>query len=62
MFCDDETPESLSRLIAQQRGRMLQASAEGTCFEIVKGRYSEAANFDVYLKGHAGDPLRVAIR
>jgi hypothetical protein len=59
MFCDDETPESLSRLIAQQGGRMLQASAEGTAFEIVKGRYSEAANFDVYLKGHAGDPLRV---
>ncbi len=59
MFCDDETPESLSRLIAQQGGRMLQASPEGTAFEIVKGRYSETANFDVYLKGHAGDPLRV---
>jgi replicative DNA helicase len=58
-FCDDETPESLGRLIALQGGRMLQASAEGTAFEIVKGRYSEAANFDVYLKGHSGDPLRV---
>ncbi len=58
MFCDDETPENLGRLLAKQGGRMLQASAEGTAFEIVKGRYSEKPNFDVYLKGHAGDPLR----
>jgi hypothetical protein len=59
-FCDDATPEKLSNLLAEQGGRMLQASAEGTAFEIAKGRYSEAANFDVYLKGHSGDPLRVA--
>src|SRR5262249_48371235 len=59
LFCDDETPESLSRLLAQQGGRMLLASAEGTIFEIAKGRYSETANFDIFLKGHAGDPLRV---
>ncbi|MCI0464601.1 MAG: DUF3987 domain-containing protein [Gemmataceae bacterium] len=43
----------------RQGGRMLQASAEGTAIEIAKGRYSEGGNFDVYLKGHAGDPLRV---
>src|SRR5262249_397651 len=59
LICDDETPESLSRLLAQQGGRMLLASAEGTIFEIAKGRYSETANFDIFLKGHAGDPLRV---
>jgi hypothetical protein len=59
MLCDDETPENLARLLARQGGRMLQASAEGTAFEIAKGRYSETANFDVYLKGHAGDSLRV---
>jgi hypothetical protein len=58
MYCDDETPESLGRLLAKQGGRILQASAEGTAFEIAKGRYSDVANFDVYLKGHAGDPLR----
>jgi hypothetical protein len=57
-YCDDVTPEMLGKLLARQGGRMLQASAEGTAFEIVKGRYSETANFDVYLKGHAGDPLR----
>src|SRR5262249_31050591 len=43
----------------EQGGRMLQASPEGTAFESAKGRYSETANFGVYLKGHAGDPLRV---
>jgi hypothetical protein len=61
LFCDDETPESLAKLLMEQGGRILQASAEGTAFEIAKGRYSDQgrANFDVYLKGHAGDPLRV---
>src|SRR5262249_52773225 len=44
----------------EQGGRMLQAGPEGTAFEIAKGRYSETANFDVYLKGHAGDPLRTS--
>lgn len=58
-FCDDVTVEKLGQLLARQGGRMLLASAEGTCFEIAKGRYSETANFDVFLKGHAGDPLRV---
>ena len=58
-YCDDATPEELCRLLAIHDGRMLQASAEGTLFEIAKGRYSESANFDCYLKGHAGDPLRV---
>jgi hypothetical protein len=59
LYCDDETPENLAKLLALHGGRMLQASAEGTAFEIVKGRYSETPNFDVYLKGHAGDPMRV---
>jgi hypothetical protein len=59
LFCDDVTPEHLGQLIAQHGGRMLQAAPEGTAIEIAKGRYSENANFDVYLKGHAGDPLRV---
>jgi hypothetical protein len=59
LFCDDITPEALGKLLVRQGGRMLLASAEGTAFEIAKGRYSETANFDVYLKGHAGDSLRV---
>jgi hypothetical protein len=61
MWVDDVTPEKLAGLLADQGGRMLQASAEGTLFEIVKGRYAEGgkANVEVYLKGHAGDALRV---
>jgi hypothetical protein len=59
MWCDDVSAEKLANLLARQGERMLQASAEGTAFEIAKGRYSEAANFDVYLKGHSGDSLRV---
>jgi hypothetical protein len=58
-YCDDETPEHLTSLLAKHEGRMFQASAEGTLFEIVKGRYADGANFEVYLKGHSGDPLRV---
>jgi hypothetical protein len=58
-LCDDATPERVAQLLAQQGGRMLQASAEGTLFEIAKGRYSEGPNFDVFLKAHAGDRLCV---
>jgi hypothetical protein len=58
LHCDDITPESLANLLARQGGRMLLASAEGTAFEVAKGRYSETANFEVFLKGHAGDTLR----
>jgi hypothetical protein len=59
MFCDDETPEHLANVLAEQGGRILQASAEGTAFEIAKGRYSDGkGSFDTYLKGHEGDPLR----
>jgi replicative DNA helicase len=59
LLCDDETPEHLAKLLAENGGRMLQTSAEGTPFEIVLGRYSDKPNCDVYLKGHAGDYLSV---
>jgi hypothetical protein len=60
LWCEDETPENLARLLALHGGHILQASAEATPIEIIKGRYADKTpNFDVYLKGHAGDPLRV---
>ncbi len=35
-------------------------SPEGGCFDIMAGRYANGAtNFDVWLKGHAGDAIRV---
>jgi replicative DNA helicase len=60
LWVDDATPEALASSLARQGGRLLVASPEGTPFEIAKGRYSEGReNFEVFLKGHAGDALRV---
>ena len=62
LYCDDVTPEKLGSMLADQGGRMLQASPEGAAFEIAKGRYAAEGKggvFEVYLKGHAGDSLRV---
>lgn len=60
LLCDDTTPEALATLLAEQNGRMALFSAEGGIFENLAGRYSSGAtNFDVFLKAHAGDDLRV---
>ncbi len=56
---DDDTVQMLARTLVEQGGRLMQAAAEGTAFEIAGGRYSDAEDFDVYLKAHDGDPLRV---
>jgi hypothetical protein len=57
-IADDVTVEKLGKLMAEHDERMLIASTEGTIFEIAKGRYSESPNFDILLKGHAGDRTR----
>lgn len=57
LVTDDVTQERLAGLLAQNGGRALVAAPEGTIFEICGGRYSEGANFDVFLKGHAGDSI-----
>ncbi|MCP4005463.1 MAG: DUF3987 domain-containing protein [bacterium] len=61
IFADDVTPEKLAQLISDYDGQFAVLSAEGGIFESMAGRYSpnNAPNFDVFLKGHAGDPLRV---
>ena len=60
LITDDCTPERLASLLAEQGGRMALLSPEGGVFEMMAGRYSErGANLEVYLKGHAGDDLRV---
>jgi hypothetical protein len=58
LLADDVSMEELGRLLAVYDEKMLVASAEGTIFEIMKGRYSGAAVLDVFLKGHAGDFMR----
>ncbi|MCP4004049.1 MAG: DUF3987 domain-containing protein, partial [bacterium] len=61
LFADDVTPEKLGELICDHDGRFAVLSPEGGIFDLLAGRYSasNAPNFDVFLKGHAGDPLRV---
>jgi replicative DNA helicase len=60
LYTDDVTSEALAGLLAEHGGRMAVLSADPSMFAIAAGRYSNgAANLEVYLKGHANDPLRV---
>jgi replicative DNA helicase len=57
---DDATPEALAGLLAVY-GRIALLSPEGDVFDQMAGRYNQSAgpNLGVYLKGHAGDLLKV---
>ncbi|WP_405728862.1 YfjI family protein [Streptomyces sp. NBC_01537] len=59
LVTDDVTPESLGTLLYEQRGRVAVLSAEGDIFDIIAGRYSGKPNLGIFLKGHAGDMVRV---
>jgi replicative DNA helicase len=61
LIADDTSPEQLATLMHEQGGRMAVMSAEGDVFELMAGRYSNngAPNFGIFLRGHAGDTLRV---
>ncbi|MGW0559960.1 YfjI family protein [Streptomyces sp. NPDC003016] len=59
LLADDATPEVIATLLADQGGRLAVMSAEGGIFDIIAGRYSGTPNMEVFLKGHAGDRLRV---
>jgi replicative DNA helicase len=60
LLAADVTPEALARLMAAQNEKMAVLSPEGGIFETMAGRYNNGvANLDVFLKGHAGDALRV---
>ncbi|HLU27371.1 MAG TPA: DUF3987 domain-containing protein, partial [Glycomyces sp.] len=60
LIADDITPEAAKTLLAEQSGRLAILSAEGGIFATIAGRYSGVPDLDVFLKGHAGDLLRVA--
>jgi replicative DNA helicase len=59
-LADDATPEALAGLLATY-GRIALLSPEGDVFDQMAGRYNQNAgpNLGVYLKGHAGDLLKV---
>ena len=59
LFTDDVTAESASTLLAEQGGRMAVLSAESEIFNEMAGRYSGNPNMNIFLKGHAGDAIRV---
>jgi hypothetical protein len=61
LIVDDCSPERLASLLHDHAGRIALLSPEGDVFDMMAGRYSSngVANLGVYLKGHAGDPLRV---
>jgi replicative DNA helicase len=59
LLADDVTSEQAASLLAEQGGRLAVLSPEGGIFATLAGRYSGAPNLEVFLKGHAGDMLRV---
>ncbi|WP_093801127.1 YfjI family protein [Streptomyces sp. Wb2n-11] len=59
LLADDATPEVIASLLAEQGGRLSVMSAEGGIFDIIAGRYSGTPNMEVFLRGQAGDRLRV---
>jgi replicative DNA helicase len=60
LLMDDSTSEAVEIQLAAQCGRMIVAGPEGGLFDTMAGRYSSGVgNFDCFLKGHAGDDLRV---
>ena len=60
LIVDDVTPETVASILADQGGRLSILSPEGDIFGIMAGRYSAGPpNIGVYLKGHAGDAIRV---
>jgi len=59
LVADDVTAEAAGTLLAEQNGRLAIISAEGGIFDIIAGRYSKLPNLDLWLKGHAGDPVKV---
>jgi putative DNA primase/helicase len=60
LLTDDITPEALQNLMEDHGERMSILSSEGGIFENMAGLYSKGkANFDIHLKGHSGDAVRV---
>ena len=60
LYVDDITPEKLISVLAEHDGIASVISAEGGIFDqLAGGMYSKAVNIDVFLKGHAGDSIRI---
>jgi hypothetical protein len=57
---DDCTIEKVAMILAEQGGKIAVMNAEGGIFDLMAGRYNRGQpNFEVFLKGHSGDQIRV---
>lgn len=59
LIVGDETPEHLGKELAEQGGRIFLADADAALFDVLGGRYNDKPNIELFLKGHAGDRVRV---
>ena len=59
LIADDATPEALTKLLAENNGRLAIMSSEGGVFDLMTGKYSDRANLEVYLKAFSGDTIQV---
>lgn len=58
LFCDDTTMEALATVMAENGERGAMFSPEGGVLDSFE-RYTNKPNFDLVLKGHSGDPVRI---
>lgn len=56
---DDITSETAASRMAEQGGRLAVLAPEGGIVALMAGRYGGKPNFEVFLRGHGNDPLRV---
>ena len=60
LFTTDVTAERLASLLAEHDGQFAILSAEAGTFDRIAGLYSGGLpNLDIFLGGHAGDPIRI---
>ena len=59
LIADDITPEKAATVMAEQGGRLAVLAPEGGIIATLAGRYSGTPNFEVFLRGHSGETMRV---
>jgi hypothetical protein len=61
LWTQDTTSEKLAALLQDHGERMGVFSDEGDLFDLMGGRYNGGVpNFDIFLHGHSGSPVRVS--
>ena len=59
ILLDDCTPEALVIRMAENGGRIGVASAEGSLFSVLGGKYSKRSDYSILVEGYSGDTLRI---